>query len=307
MPELESCFPSAPHRLLGAYRLALFVFAVWFAVGLGFLAAEAGPLLAYWEDFLFIAFGAAVVFLEGSLRFGLARLLAIFGWIAAVSAVIETVGALSGFPFGDYAYTERFGPRLFGVLPLAIPLAWCLIVWPLFLLAGHLVRGKGIASGLARAGLVGLLAMGVDIGLEPVAAWHRQYWVWQGGGIWYGVPAVNFAGWFGSALLIALGLEAAALGRHRGWLREPPADALVVPHLLLACVLTSFFLVALLHVGAPAALALAAVWLMPALVLGISFWRNPRGCLAALWRAGVPAGCSAGKQPLPALSRRQQG
>ena len=41
------------------------------------------------------------------------------------SLAMETLGARTGFPFGSYSYTERFGPML-GIVPLTIPfaLAW---------------------------------------------------------------------------------------------------------------------------------------------------------------------------------------
>ena len=36
----------------------------------------------------------------------------------------ETVGVLTGYPFGHYEYTERFGWRIFGVMPWIIPVYW---------------------------------------------------------------------------------------------------------------------------------------------------------------------------------------
>ena len=40
---------------------------------------------------------------------------------------VEWLGSQTGFPFGNYHYTENFGPTLEGV-PLTIPLAWHVVV-----------------------------------------------------------------------------------------------------------------------------------------------------------------------------------
>jgi len=271
-------FLSGASTALSLYRLALFLFAVWFSVGLGFLSLGAGPMLNHWEDFLFIAFAASVVFLESTLRLGFKRAFMPFLWIAFVSAVIETIGAKTGWPFGAYSYTGRFGPRLFETLPLAIPLAWYLIVWPFYLLSLHCCAQRGRTGLALRAILVGVLAVLVDVGLEPVATVHRQYWIWQADGFWYGVPSQNFAGWFLCAFLITIGLPAFLDLQAEADLR--PAKALVVPHLLLLCVLISFLLVAGLHVGLPALLALALGTAIPAACL-FGVLRRPG---PGLWR-----------------------
>jgi uncharacterized membrane protein len=119
-----------------------------------------------------------------------------WGLIILVSSFcVETVGVLTGLPFGAYLYTNRFGPLL-GAVPLTIPFAWHVVVTNALLVvravAPHLPR-------LAEAALAALLCTLYDLVLEPFATTIKSYWVWSGGSI----PLLNYAAWWViSALLI---------------------------------------------------------------------------------------------------------
>jgi len=122
-------------------------------------------------------------------RWGIIILVGAFG--------IETFGAKTGFPFGAYTYTDRFGPML-GLVPLTIPLAWHVVVTnALFLvraIAPHLPR-------LAESALAGLLCTIYDFILEPFATTVKGYWIWSDGT----VPPLNYIAWFVlSTILIRL-------------------------------------------------------------------------------------------------------
>jgi uncharacterized membrane protein len=112
-------------------------------------------------------------------------------WAAIVlvcSFGIETFGAITSFPFGDYHYTDRFGPVL-GVVPLTIPLAWHVVV------TNALFMVRAVAphvSRLAEAALAGLLCTLYDFILEPFATSVKQYWIWIDGTI----PPINYVAWF---------------------------------------------------------------------------------------------------------------
>ncbi len=113
-------------------------------------------------------------------RWGLTVLLGAFA--------VETLGALTGFPFGAYHYTDRFGPLL-GVVPLTIPLAWHVVVTnALFLVrwtAPHLPRWGEAACTAALCTLY-------DFILEPFATAIKGYWTWTSGTI----PLQNYLAWF---------------------------------------------------------------------------------------------------------------
>jgi len=101
---------------------------------------------------------------------------------------IEYCGASTGFPFGVYHYTDRFGPML-GVVPLTIPLAWHVVVTNALFLVRAVVP---YASRLIEAMLAGALCTLYDFVLEPFATNVKHYWKWDEAT----VPPVNYVAWF---------------------------------------------------------------------------------------------------------------
>lgn len=154
-----------------------------------------------WADFAYIALASLVLLLHlcGLSNGGSA--LFIFLVFAVLSGVVESVGAISGVPFGSYDYTDQFGPVLFGVLPAAIPLAWWVIVWPLHCLVHSALAGRGAVAMVPVLTATG--AVVADLIIEPAATLVRGYWMWEGPGIYYGVPWTNFLGWFGTAFVLS--------------------------------------------------------------------------------------------------------
>lgn len=206
-------------------RTVLGAFLFWSAMGLLFLflgttpaRAEAWPVPRGLG--LFIAaclrHGDPVLLL---LAFANAHLLAARRWGAAVARrwaltvlfcafALETVGVLTGSPFGRYAYTGRFGPQI-GSVPLVIPLAWHVVLTHALLL----VRARlPFARRRLEAPLAALLCALYDAVLEPFAWKARGYWVWEEGA----VPLQNYAAWFVLSLVILRYLA-------------PPRDRLEMP------------------------------------------------------------------------------
>lgn len=163
----------------------------------------ARTLLAY-ADLVWMVLAALVIYLEEAAGEGLTRARWSGGIVVLGSALAEWVGATTGFPFGPYVYTDAFGPRMLGVLPIAIPLAWMVI-----LLAARQVlwsRWPGLSRPRLALG-VGGIALATDFNLEFVAWKVRGYWLWYPGNahppVW--PPWQNYLSWFVlAALLTAL-------------------------------------------------------------------------------------------------------
>ena len=191
---------------LWLWRVILVWFAAWSLVGLfvvGFSLDIPGGSI---PDMLFMILGSALVFMEMVKLRGIRQTSVAFVWVACVSGIIEGVGAETGVPFGSYYYTEAFGWRILGILPISIPLAWWIVVMPLFLLAACRLKQAGAAAWLFISMSVASSAVWIDLLLEPVAWQIRGYWIWEEGGPYFGVPSQNFLGWFMTAFLISLGL-----------------------------------------------------------------------------------------------------
>jgi bisanhydrobacterioruberin hydratase len=190
------------------------LFAVYLLLYPGSLLLVALDRVPVWGTWM----GGALLILQGGLM-GLWLTLNFGRWGAAaallilfLSWLVEHVGATTGFPFGAYAYTDVLQPQIFGVVPLAIPFAWLLIVTAAVGIAEQLLEPEGVAPGRAASLWKLLTAAGfallLDVTIEPFAVHINHYWVWsesaQGG--YYGIPASNFVAWWFSSLLLSWAL-----------------------------------------------------------------------------------------------------
>jgi bisanhydrobacterioruberin hydratase len=161
--------------------------------------------------------GGALLILQGALmglwlcvNFGRWGGLAAF-WILFLSWLVEHVGATTGFPFGTYAYTNVLQPQLFGVVPVAIPFAWLLIVTAAVGTAELLLERDGRAANAdlrvhaPKVLTAAAFALLLDVTIEPFAVNINRYWVWSDSGeaSYYGIPASNFVAWWFTSLLLS--------------------------------------------------------------------------------------------------------
>jgi uncharacterized membrane protein len=196
-------------------RVLFLAYAVWIAIGLALavLQLDAGSV-AVWPLPPFLA-----AFVVGCFRYGDPILIALaalnthrvllrlwgrraaWRWLLAavvVGGAVEWIGTRTGYPFGAYAYTDHFGPRL-GLLPLAIPLAWYVLV------GNALLVWRGFFPGWRRpveAMGAATLVTALDGLMEPFATRIKGYWTWSTHG--GAVPPQNYAAWWGVAFLLVL-------------------------------------------------------------------------------------------------------
>lgn len=139
---------------------------------------------------LFLLLAGVIVLLGARGRRSVPALasLALFGF------VVEATGVRFGIPFGAYAYTEALQPQLLGV-PLVICLAWMALV----AYACEVVARLPLPA-WAIAIVAALWTTAIDLIIDPLAANKLAYWRWDERGIYYGIPASNFGGWFITAL-----------------------------------------------------------------------------------------------------------
>lgn len=122
--------------------------------------------------------------------------------------LVEWLGSSTGFPFGDYAYTEALQPQLAQV-PALIPVAWLMMLAPAWAVAEAILVNQRERLGqwyaLLHALLTGLVFTAWDLYLDPQMV-ARGLWVWdnKAGSGYFGIPWVNFLGWWLSAALLSL-------------------------------------------------------------------------------------------------------
>jgi uncharacterized membrane protein len=166
-------------------------------------SSPAGP----WLEGLFLVFATLSTLLALGRRLPLQNILATAVIIAAISGAVISLASVSGIPFGPIHYLGAFGEKIFEILPWPVPLGWIFLI----------VNGRGIARLIMRPwrktnyygfwviGLTCLLAVVLDLGLEPFAVYVKDYWIWltpKRVADWYTAPWVNFLGWFVTALAI---------------------------------------------------------------------------------------------------------
>lgn len=207
----------ARHRLEGALdgvvRDNRFTIAVVFpAVGAVMLVASAEGLLPgplRFNPYLLLV-GVAVMRLP--LVAGVAPLFTRraalgVGALCAYTYAVEFVGVLTGYPYGAFEYGVDLGPMIGGQVPAALPLFFIPLVVNAYLLC---LLSLGGLAGRARfrVPVVIVAVIGLDLALDPAAV-SLGFWSYDGGGAYYGVPWLNYAGWVLSATVAVAVLDLA--------------------------------------------------------------------------------------------------
>lgn len=147
----------------------------------------------------------AFFLVAGTRDLGRAPALGFLLWGFLVALVAELSSTRVGVPFGLYHYTgATAGAELFlSNVPFFSPLSFPFLAYASFCLARR-VLGPGWAG--SRAGRLRMVALSgalmalVDVVIDPLAVrgghWFLGHiFVYPEGGIYFGVPLSNFAGW----------------------------------------------------------------------------------------------------------------
>jgi putative membrane protein len=118
---------------------------------------------------------------------------------------VEVVGVTTGLPYGEFSYGVSLGPMVAGV-PLALPVFFLPLVVNAYLLC-ILLLGDRASSRPIRLGAVIPTVIAMDAVLDPGSV-ALGFWSFAEGGVFYGVPLLNYAGWTLSAVVTVVILDA---------------------------------------------------------------------------------------------------
>ncbi len=139
------------------------------------------------------------VFLHGGKYLGWRGISVFFVLIFVVTFVTEFLGVHTGKIFGDYFYnSQNNGPMIAGVPPLVM-LTYFSLGYSVYLVIRVLLGELGVIKGgkiAAVAVLGGMLMTLCDLASDPVNSTINQVYIWVNGGAFFGVPYLNFVGWF---------------------------------------------------------------------------------------------------------------
>lgn len=175
--------------------------------------------------------------------------------ISILAYAIEAIGVTTGLPYGTFYYGDALGPRLVGIVPYLLPLSYAPLV------VGAVAVAWGTRLRLLHVVHATLLLVWIDAVLDPGAA-SLGFWVWPQGGVYYGVPLSNYAGWLLSGAL------ATTLLLTTGRWSETPRPALLDS----ATIATSFW----------TGVAILSGTVVPAL-LGVTLFAYLLGCRSHLY------------------------
>lgn len=146
-----------------------------------------------------ILFGAAAVFAFAWRYLGGRKTLIFFLSATLLSLGSELVGTGTGWPFGNYEYTDFLGLKVMGRVPFTIPLSWFYMGLTSLLLASVITSRLPRTVHPVWTVLLGVYFLTAwDLVLDPAMASDAmsvKFWVWHQTGPYFGMPVKNLAGW----------------------------------------------------------------------------------------------------------------
>lgn len=129
---------------------------------------------------------------------------------AATSWGYEQVGVETSLIYGKYHYTDFLGEKL-GHVPIIIPFAWFMMIYPSYIIANMIFSGKALVlqSKISKIILLALLSAVImtawNFVVDPYLSGPTvEAWIWDEGGEYFGIPIHNFFGWILTTFTIYL-------------------------------------------------------------------------------------------------------
>jgi len=202
-------------------NILLWIF-IAFYVLIGAARLLHNPHLQRLTPFISVAILMGFAIVHGVRRYGWMPFVVFFILTFVISWSYEISSILTGFPFGHYVYADKLGPKLWLVPLLIMPAYFSMgyIAWTI----GHILldRFDNQLVG-AEVVLVPVLASFVmvmwDLCIDPASSTVTRAWIWRDGGGYFGVPFVNFLGWYLCVFTIYL-VFAVYLRHSSEWTRE---------------------------------------------------------------------------------------
>ncbi len=116
--------------------------------------------------------------------------------LSVLPLLVEAQAVVTGFPYGDFQYSQTLGGKLFGLVPWTVSFAYLPILLGGFTMASRFWHGS---MPMVIVGSAILLTI-ADLVLDPAIV-HAGLWIWADGGPYYGIPTINFLGWILTGLI----------------------------------------------------------------------------------------------------------
>ena len=176
------------------YSLLTLIFFILFGGGL--LSQILNPELfknTSWTPPVFILIASLICLLNKNTKTIIILLLA--GFLGFLS---EIIGVKTGFPYGEYFYTETLGIKIFDV-PIVLISSWIIITTFSLDILNSLHLNKFFFPILFS-----ITSTTYDLLIDPLMSGPLNYWEWNNHGYYFGIPVSNFLGWIIVSAIIGL-------------------------------------------------------------------------------------------------------
>ena len=139
--------------------------------------------------------GFSIALLHASERMNWKRASWMMGSSFVISLTFECIGVATGIVYGPYHYTEKLGFLFLGLVPLLIPVAWFMMMYPSFVMADWIVPARLVWRNVLVAAVGAIIMTAWDVVMDPLMV-KGGHWVWDVNGPYFGIPLQNFSGWW---------------------------------------------------------------------------------------------------------------
>jgi putative membrane protein len=116
--------------------------------------------------------------------------------LGLLPVLVEGLAIITGFPYGHFTYSDRMGFLLFDLVPISLAFGYLPI-----LLGSITIASKIESSNRLRFTIIGtIINLMIDLVIDPASV-SNGFWSWRNGGLYYGVPIINFVGWLFTGFL----------------------------------------------------------------------------------------------------------
>ncbi len=180
-------------RKISVYLLVLYALLTAYVVARAYLGL---PNLNFFTPLLTLV---AMIFavLHASQRVGWRRAVLLLALTFGVSLLFESVGVATGLVYGKYHYSDKLGVKFLNLVPLIIPAAWFMMIYPSYVITARLVpvQWKTWQWRLGVAALGGVVMTAWDLAMDPLMV-SGGHWIWDESGAYFGAPLLNYWGWW---------------------------------------------------------------------------------------------------------------
>lgn len=157
----------------------------------------------------YVVLGALAALTHAAARVGRRRAAALIAAGALISLGAELTGTSTGLPFGPYSYTPLLGWRVAGLVPFPIPLSWFYMLYASLAILGRvLAPADDLGTRVRWAAWAGLVLAAWDVSMDPAMSFATAHWIWHTRGFFYGMPLLNWFGWWLTGSVIAFAMLA---------------------------------------------------------------------------------------------------